>query len=209
MGPASRNQKEYFAVLAQPCGEPDRPARRITCNRERVMKRFLFACALIAAAGAGWAKGLDGTFASIDGGTLSIEDWRGQPVLVVNTASQCGFTGQYEGLQALYDRYRDRGLVVLAVPSDDFNQELATAAEVKQFCEINFGLDIPMTDITPVRGADAHPFYKALAAEGFTPRWNFNKVLLGRDGTVLGTWGSAARPMSGTITDAVERALGS
>ena len=172
------------------------------------MKRILLVASLVLAAGPGWAKGLTGTFPSIDGGTLAIEQWRGQPVLVVNTASQCGFTYQYEGLQALYDRYRDEGLIVLAVPSDDFNQELSSAEEVKDFCEINFGLDLPMTDITHVRGTEAHPFYRMLADEtGFTPRWNFNKVLIGADGSVIETWGSAARPLSGTITGAVERAL--
>ena len=113
---------------------------------------------------------VSGTFASIDGGALSVEDWRGRPVLVVNTASQCGFTPQYDGLQALYDTYRDRGLVVLAVPSDDFNQELASAEEVKEFCAVNFDLTMPMTDITTVRGAGAHEFYKAVRAEtGFQP----------------------------------------
>ncbi|WP_158965067.1 glutathione peroxidase [Chachezhania sediminis] len=151
---------------------------------------------------------VSGTFPSIDGGTLSVEDWRGHPVLVVNTASQCGFTPQYEGLQALYDTYRDRGLVVLAVPSDDFNQELATAEEVKAFCELNYDLTLPMTDITPVRGAGAHEFYRAVKAEtGFEPGWNFNKVLIAPSGEVVATWGSSVRPESGKITGAVERLL--
>ena len=113
------------------------------------MTRLLILLATILAAPV-HASPLTGTFPSIDGGTLSIEDWRGTPVLVVNTASLCGFTPQYEGLQALYDAYRDKGLVVLAVPSDDFNQELDSADAVKDFCEITFGLDLPMTDITPV-----------------------------------------------------------
>ncbi len=150
----------------------------------------------------------DFRFASIDGGYLEMSEWAGQPVLVVNTASQCGFTGQYAGLQALYDRYRDDGLVVLAVPSDDFNQELASAEEVKEFCEMNFGLDLPMADITRVKGAQAHPFYKAVRDEtGFVPRWNFNKVLIAPDGAVAGTWGSGAKPTASKITDAVELLL--
>ena len=107
---------------------------------------------------------LDAPFDSIDGGDLRVSDWRGQPVLLVNTASRCGFTYQYDGLQELYDRYRDRGLVVLAVPSNDFRQELSSEEEVKEFCEVNFGLDIPMTTITPVRGSQAHPLYASLAA---------------------------------------------
>jgi glutathione peroxidase len=156
----------------------------------------------------GLARDIGGTFASIDGGTLSIEDWRGQPVLVVNTASQCGFTGQFAGLQALYDQYRDRGLVVLAVPSDDFNQELATAAEVKEFCELNYGLDLPMTDISHVKGPNSHPFYQSVRAEtGFEPGWNFNKVLIAPDGHVVATWGSAVKPMSRTVKQQIEALL--
>lgn len=148
------------------------------------------------------------TFASIDGGTLTLDDWRGRPVLVANTASMCGFTPQYEGLQALYDTYRDSGLVVLAVPSDDFNQEFASAGEVKDFCEVNFGIDLPMTAITHVRGHDAHPFYRWLKAEsGFEPRWNFNKVLIGPDGDVVATFGSSAQPMSDAIRSRVEPLL--
>ena len=144
-------------------------------------------------------------FKSIDGGELRISDWAGQPVLIVNTASRCGFTRQYEGLQALYDEYRDQGLVVLAVPSNDFRQELANEKAVKEFCEVNFGLDIPMTTITSVKGSGAHPFYASLAREaGFQPSWNFNKVLVAPDGAVAGTWGSMTRPMSNAITGKVE-----
>ncbi len=147
-------------------------------------------------------------FASIDGGQLALSEWEGQPVMVVNTASQCAFTRQYKDLQALYDKYRDDGLVVVAVPSDDFRQELNSAEEVKEFCEINYGIDMPMADITHVRGANAHPFYQEVKAEtGFVPAWNFNKVLIGRDGTVLKTWGSTSNPLSRSVTKAVEAAL--
>ncbi|MEL6464925.1 MAG: glutathione peroxidase [Pseudomonadota bacterium] len=147
-------------------------------------------------------------FPSIEGGILEMSAWAGQPVLVVNTASQCAFTDQYEALQALYDTYRDDGLVVLAVPSDTFRQELDSAAEVREFCEIAFGLDMPMTDILPLKGDEAHPFYKTMRDEiGFVPRWNFNKVLIGADGAVLGTWGARTAPMSQEITNAIEAAL--
>ena len=157
------------------------------------------------AAGSAQAGAAGGTFPSIDGGTLALEDWRGHPVLVVNTASRCGFTPQYEALQRLYETYAARGLVVLAVPSDDFNQELGSAAEVKQFCELNYGITLPMTDITHVRGAEAHPFYKAVKAEtGFEPGWNFNKILIGPDGTVMGTWGSVTAPDSKPIVQEIE-----
>lgn len=145
------------------------------------------------------------SFASIDGGRIDLDDWRGKPVLVVNTASLCGFAGQFDDLQALHDRYGPRGLLVLAIPSDDFNQELADAQAVKEFCAINFDLSLPMTEITHVKGAKAHPFYRWLATEhGFAPGWNFNKVLIGPTGEVLGTWGASVKPTSGAITGRIE-----
>ncbi|SEW18789.1 glutathione peroxidase [Cognatiyoonia koreensis] len=151
------------------------------------------------------ALDLETTFDSIDGGTLAVSQWAGQPVLVVNTASQCAFTGQYRSLQDLYDTYRERGLVVLAVPSDDFNQELASDAEVKEFCELQYGIDLPMTTITSVKGNAAHPFFASLNAEtGFVPRWNFNKVLIGPDGNVVDTFGSQIDPLSRQVTDKIE-----
>ncbi len=147
-------------------------------------------------------------FASIDGGTLSLADYAGHPVLVVNTASFCAYTPQYEGLQALYDRYRDRGLVVLAVPSDDFRQEYGTNSQVKEFCDLTYGIDMPMTEITHVTGPEAHPFFKWVRTEtGFAPGWNFNKILLNGKGDVVATWGSAVRPESATVTGAVEALL--
>jgi len=147
-------------------------------------------------------------FDSLTGGSLALDDWRGRPVLVVNTASLCGFTRQYDDMQALYDRYRDRGLVVLAVPSGDFRQEKASDAEVAAFCEVNFSLTFPMTTITPVLGAQAHPFYRWLdQTHGVRPAWNFNKVLIGGDGALVGHWGSTTRPTARAITRAVEAQL--
>ena len=172
------------------------------------MRQLFATIVMICAAGLVAAGMPNLTLPSIDGGTLDMGDWSGQPVLVVNTASQCAFTPQYEELQALYDTYRDQGLVVLAVPSDDFRQELDSAEEVKEFCEMTFGLDMPMTDILSVKGADAHPLYQAIKAEtGFAPRWNFNKVLFARNGSIVQTWGSRASPMSRPVRDAVENAL--
>ncbi len=154
------------------------------------------------------AAPLDARFPSIDGGEIALSDFAGQPVLVVNTASQCGFTPQYAGLQALWETYRARGLVVLAVPSDDFNQELASAEAVKEFCEINYNLTLPMTDLQHVKGPQAHPFYKAVAQEtGFVPGWNFNKVLIGAQGEVVGSWGSVTKPQSAKITREIDKIL--
>lgn len=148
------------------------------------------------------------SFPSIDGGTIDLDAFRGRPVLVVNTASLCGFASQFDDLQKLHDDYADRGLVVLAVPSDDFRQELGSAAEVKEFCAVNFDLTLPMTDITPVLGGEAHPFYRWLAeTEGFVPRWNFNKVLLDGEGEVVATWGSVMRPTAPPVLRKIEAHL--
>ncbi|WP_170456913.1 glutathione peroxidase [Ruegeria arenilitoris] len=172
------------------------------------MFRMLLLSALLLIGRTVQAAPVSGEFPSIDGGTLSLSDWRGQPVLVVNTASQCGFTGQYSGLQKLQDTYGPEGLVVLAVPSDSFNQELKAASEVKEFCELNYDLTLPMTDITPVTGPQAHPFYKAVAAEtGFVPNWNFNKILLSPDGEIVATFGSTTRPDSRKLRRQVEALL--
>ena len=172
------------------------------------MNRFIAMGTALLVAAQAQALDLDAPFANIDGGTLALSEWQGQPVLVVNTASRCAFTKQYQGLQDLYDQYRDRGLVVLAVPSDDFNQELASDAEVKEFCELQYGIDMQMTGITPVRGSRAHPFYRSLRDDiGFVPRWNFNKVLIDPDGAVVATYGSHVTPLSDTLTQKIEALL--
>lgn len=146
-------------------------------------------------------------FRSIDGGSYDTADWRGKPVLVVNTASMCGFTPQYADLQALSDAYADRA-VVLAVPSDDFRQELGTDAEVKEFCEVNFDLSLPMTTIEHVARDQVHPFYGWVKdTQGFTPGWNFNKILIGPDGRFVKAWGSATKPGSAAITSEIDALL--
>ncbi len=145
------------------------------------------------------------SFDAIDGGKIDLDTFRGRPVLVVNTASLCGFTPQYDDLQALQDNYGARGLVVLAVPSNDFQQELESAGQVKEFCAVNFDLTLPMTDITPVTGPAAHPFYAWLRNDhGFQPGWNFNKVLIGPKGELVATWGSTTKPTSRAIVSKIE-----
>ena len=146
-------------------------------------------------------------FPSIDGGDIVLDDWRGKPILVVNTASLCGYAGQFTELEALHERFGDRALI-LAVPSDDFNQELADEAAVKEYCALTFDITLPMTEITPVRGKSAHPFYRWVAAEtGFVPRWNFNKVLIGPDGRIAGTFGARVKPDSPAIAGQIEAML--
>jgi glutathione peroxidase len=183
----------------------------MTMQRRRILGLMAAAAAAVATVPARAAPAAGAhrfRFESIDGGTIALSAQRGRPVLVVNTASRCAFTRQYDALQALHERYRDRGVMVLAVPSDDFRQELDSNAAVKEFCAVNFGLDLPMTVITPVRGPGAHPFYRWLAEEhGFVPAWNFNKVLIGPAGDLLATWGSTADPLSRAVTGRIEAAL--
>ncbi|SFJ58640.1 glutathione peroxidase [Jannaschia pohangensis] len=146
-------------------------------------------------------------FEALEGGTLDLSDLSDRAVLVVNTASLCGFTDQYAGLQALQDRYGDRGLTVVAVPSDDFAQELATEAEVADFCEVNYGLTIPMTTITAVTGPDAHPFYAWLKDQGAVPNWNFNKALLAPGGALVAFERASTRPDAPRLIRAIEDVL--
>lgn len=153
----------------------------------------------------------DFSFAGLEGQPVRLADFAGRPLLVVNTASKCGYTGQYDGLQALWERYREAGLVVIGVPSDDFGgQELDTEAEVKNFCEANFAIDFPMTAITSVRGPAAHPFYvwaaDALGAAN-APAWNFHKYLVGPDGRLLAAFPTATEPTAQSVIEAVEAAL--
>jgi glutathione peroxidase len=145
-------------------------------------------------------------FEALEGGTIDLDDFRGQAVLVVNTASLCGYTDQYAALQALHDRYAPRGLVVLGVPSNDFAQELESEAAVAEFCEVNYGITLPLTAITPVRGPEAHPFYRWLSeTHGVTPRWNFNKALLNPEGELIAFEGARTRPEQ--MVDQIESVL--
>lgn len=146
-------------------------------------------------------------FEGIDRAPLDLRAFRGGPVLVVNTASRCAFTGQYDGLQALYDRFRDRGLTVVGVPSDSFRQELDTAAEVKEFCEVNFAIDFPMTSLVAVTGASAHPFYGWARDQGIVPGWNFHKILLGPDGEIAGDFATSVEPDASEIARAIAALL--
>lgn len=154
----------------------------------------------------------DFSFTAIDGNQLLLSQYKGQAVLVVNTASRCGFTSQYAALQQLWQDYQKRGLVVIGVPSNDFGgQELASEAEVKQFCEVNFNIDFPLTTITSVKGITAHPFYQWAGQRAgmlARPKWNFHKYLINRNGQLAASFSSMTSPTSDKIRTAVETALG-
>ena len=150
-------------------------------------------------------------FTSIDGEPLPMSAFAGRTVLVVNTASLCGFTYQYAALQDLWEGYRDRGLVLLGVPSNDFgSQEPGSAAEIKEFCEVNFDVDFPLTEKQVVRGDGAHPFFREVVeilGPEAAPRWNFHKFLVAPDGRLIGAWPSRVEPGSPEIIAAIESAL--
>lgn len=153
----------------------------------------------------------DFEFSGIDGGPLPLSRFRGKPILLVNVASECGFTPQYRQLQALWTRYRDRGLVVLGVPSNDFGgQEPGGEAEIRAFCETRYGVDFPLTAKQRVIGGAAHPLYRWIAAEAgedAAPRWNFHKYLIDRQGELAGAWPSRVAPDAPEIAEAIEAAL--
>lgn len=149
-------------------------------------------------------------FVSIEGEALPLKNFQGKALLVVNTASLCGFTPQYKELEKLWTEYKDKGLVVIGVPSNDFGgQEPGSAAEIKAFCE-SYDVSFPIAEKAATKGAARHEFFKWVAAElgdGALPRWNFFKYLVGRDGTLQGAWPSTASPTGSEIRDAIEKAL--
>jgi glutathione peroxidase len=153
----------------------------------------------------------DFSFPAIDAGEIHLSEYNDKVVLLVNTASMCGFTPQYTGLQKLWEDYRDEGLVVLGVPSADFGgQEYSEDADILDFCEVNFDVDFPLTSKTTVKGPDAHPFYKwaeqELGAEN-APQWNFHKYLIGRDGKHIQSFDSRTKPEDEEIVSAIRASL--
>ncbi len=147
---------------------------------------------------------------SINGEIIKLKDYRDKVILIVNTASYCGFTKQYEDLQDLWDKYKSKGLIVLGVPSDSFNQEKKTNSEVKEFCEVNFEINFPLTTITEVKGSDAHEIFK-WAENNFgksaIPKWNFHKILINKQGNVEETYASFTKPTSNKIISKIEEIL--
>jgi glutathione peroxidase len=159
----------------------------------------------------GGTSAYDFSFETLDGEPLPLSRFRGKVILVVNTASRCGFTPQYEGLEKLYAAYKDKGLVVIGVPSNDFGrQEPGTAQEIKKFCTLNYGVTFPVTSKQPVTGDNAHPFYRwAPASLGFgsAPKWNFHKYLVDANGNIVDYFHSTTAPDSLKLHKTIERLL--
>ena len=147
---------------------------------------------------------------SITGELIDFKDYKNNVILIVNTASYCGFTKQYNELQQLWDLYKSKGLIVLGVPSDSFNQEKNKNADIKEFCEVNFNINFPLTTITVVKGVNAHELFqwaKNNHGNSAVPKWNFHKLLINKEGKVEDTFSSFTKPMSKKIINKIEEIL--
>ena len=153
----------------------------------------------------------DFNFKDLDGSTLELSDYKDKIIVVVNVASKCGFTNQYEDMQKVWDKYQEKGLIMLGIPSNDFgNQEPGNNADIKNFCEAKFGINFPMTEKVKVKGEDAHPFYlwaKKNYGKSAVPKWNFHKIIISRDGKVFKTFTSMTNPTSSKFIDTIEELI--
>ena len=147
---------------------------------------------------------------SITGEIINFSEYENKVILIVNTASYCGFTKQYEDLQKLWDKYKSKGLIVLGIPSNSFNQEKSNNGEIKKFCEINFNINFPMTGLTEVKGENAHEIFKWANenhGKSAIPKWNFHKILINKEGKIEDTFGSMTKPKSKKIIKTIEQIL--
>ena len=153
----------------------------------------------------------DFEFKDLDGSSLNLSDYKGKVIVVVNVASQCGFTNQYEDMQKVWEQYQDRGVVMLGVPSNDFgNQEPGNNKEIKNFCEAKFGISFPMTEKISVKGPNAHPFYqwaKKNHGKSAIPKWNFHKIIINKKGKVAETFSSITSPTSKKFIKTIEKLI--
>ena len=146
----------------------------------------------------------------VSGEIINLSDYKNKVILIVNTASYCGFTKQYDELQELWDLYKSKGLIVLGVPSNSFNQEKQSNSEVKEFCEVNFNINFPLTAITEVNGEKAHELFKWAKenhGKSAVPKWNFHKILINKQGKIQSTYSSFTKPMSKKIINEIEKIL--
>ena len=147
---------------------------------------------------------------SISGEIINLNEYKDKVVLLVNTASYCGFTKQYTDLQTLWDKYKSKGLIVLGIPSNSFNQEKNNDKDIKEFCEVNFNINFPLTTITNVKGNNAHEIFKWAQknhGNSAVPKWNFHKILINKEGKIEDTFAPFTKPMSGKITRKIEEIL--
>lgn len=187
----------------------------MTVTRRHVLSRIAAAASVAAVGAPAYAQiqmsrptAYAFSFTGLDGKPIRLAEHAGKPILIVNTASQCGYTPQYTGLQELWTRYRERGLLIVAVPSNDFGgQEPGGSAEIMKTAQQQYGVSFPLATKAEVRGASVHPFYRwaALQRPGEAPRWNFHKYLVGRDGHITAVFPSRVDPMDASVITAIER----
>jgi glutathione peroxidase len=149
-------------------------------------------------------------FKSLNGGIIKLSDYKDKVILVVNVASRCGFTKQYDDLQNLWSDYQDKDLIVIGIPTNDFKQEPASNADIKDFCEQNFNINFPMAEKNNVLGSNAHPFYKWAKdnyGKAAVPKWNFHKIIIGKDGKVADTFASITNPSSKRFVNFIEEQI--
>ena len=152
----------------------------------------------------------DYKFNGIDGNQIELIDYKNKVIVIVNVASRCGYTSQYEDLQTLYNKYKDRDLIIIGVPTNNFKQEPGTNEQIKDFCETNFGITFPMTEKINVIGTNSHPFYKWAKDDfgiGAIPKWNFHKIIIGKNGKVVDTFASFTKPTSNKFIKAIEKLI--
>tara|TARA_Y100001935_G_C17073074_1_gene392522 strand:- start:160 stop:669 length:510 start_codon:yes stop_codon:yes gene_type:complete len=149
----------------------------------------------------------DFEFNGLDGNTIKLSEYKDKVILVVNVASRCGYTPQYEDLQSVWSKYNNKGLVIIGVPTNNFRQEPGSNKEIKDFCETNFGITFPMTEKLSVIGNNSHPFYEWARKDfgiGAIPKWNFHKILIGKDGKIADTFSSITKPTSKKFISIIE-----
>ena len=178
---------------------------------KKILIFFLFMFGILNSASANYTQlAYDFEFNSIEGDKIKLIDFKDKVLVVVNVASRCGYTPQYDDLQALWSNYKNKNLIVIGVPTNNFKQEPGTNKEIKDFCETNFGINFPMTEKINVIGKDAHPFYKWAKKNygmGAIPKWNFHKIIIGKDGKVADTFASFTKPTSKKFLNLIEKEI--
>tara|TARA_A100000164_G_scaffold379553_1_gene424140 strand:+ start:2338 stop:2883 length:546 start_codon:yes stop_codon:yes gene_type:complete len=152
----------------------------------------------------------DFSFRGIDGNVINLENYKSKVIVVVNVASRCGYTPQYKDLQELWSKYKERNLVIIGIPTNNFKQEPGTNKDIKKFCESNFGISFPLTEKTNVIGTDAHPFYKWAKKNygiGAIPKWNFHKIVVDKNGKITDTFASFTKPSSKKFINSIEKEI--
>ena len=178
---------------------------------KKILVFFLIMFGLFSKVSANYIKlAYDFEFSGIEGKTIKLSDYKNKVIVVVNVASRCGFTNQYNGLQKLWTDYKDKDLVVLGVPTNDFKQEPGSNSEIKNFCETNFNVNFPMTKKVNVIGKKSHPFYKWAKdnhGKSAIPKWNFHKIIIGKDGKIADTFASITKPSSNKFIKFIEKKI--